>query len=105
MRDISVHELAKRRSAGDDFMLLDVREPDELALASIAGAHHIPMRDIPARINELAKDRAIVVMCHHGGRSERVARHLEAMGFTDVSNLEGGIAEWSAKIDPNVPRY
>ena len=105
MREIDVRELAQWRTGGRTFMLLDVREPHELATAAIAGAHHIPMREIPGRTSELPMDQEIVVICHHGGRSERVAGFLEAQGFTAVINLEGGIAAWSEQIDPSVPTY
>ena len=105
MREIPVEELAAWRTQNKDFILLDVREPHELQTASIAGARHIPMREIPARARELPKDKEIVVMCHHGGRSERVAAFLEAQGFSDAINLDGGINAWSEKIDPTVPRY
>ena len=105
MREILVEELAAWRTQGKDFILLDVREHDEVKTASINGAHHIPMGDIPARASELPKEKEIVVMCHHGGRSERVAAFLEKQGFSDAINLAGGINAWSEKIDPAVPRY
>ena len=105
MREIIVEELAAWRTQGKDFILLDVREEHEVQTASIAGARHIPMREIPARSHELPKEKEIVVMCHHGGRSERVAAFLEAQGFADAINLDGGINAWSEKIDPTVPRY
>jgi rhodanese-related sulfurtransferase len=86
-------------------MLLDVREDDELATASIDFATHIPMATVPARVGELPHDRPIVVMCHAGSRSARVARYLRDNGFTNVTNLAGGIEDWSLQIDPSVPRY
>ena len=88
-----------------DVTLLDVREPAELALAAVDGALHIPMRDVPARLTELPHDRPLVVMCHGGGRSRRVAEFLTANGFEHVFNLRGGIDAWSQQIDPGVPRY
>jgi rhodanese-related sulfurtransferase len=88
-----------------DVTLLDVREPAELALATVAGTLHIPMRDVPARLAELPSDRPLVVMCHGGSRSRRVAEFLTANGFTQVFNLYGGIDAWSQQIDPDVPRY
>jgi rhodanese-related sulfurtransferase len=85
--------------------LLDVREHDELEAASVAGALHIPMREIPGRLAELDRATPLVVMCHSGGRSRRVAEYLLANGFNDVFNLRGGIDAWSTEIDPQVPRY
>ena len=76
-------------------MLLDVREADELATASIPGATWIPMGELPARIGELPRDKPIVCMCHHGGRSERVAQFLAAERLSDAVNLDGGIDAWS----------
>ena len=92
-------------ASGEDVVLLDVREHDELAIAAVAGARHIPMRDVPARLAELDADKPLVVMCHSGGRSRRVAEYLAANGFTAVFNLKGGIDAWSTQIDSRVPRY
>jgi rhodanese-related sulfurtransferase len=103
--DISVAELKRRRDAGDVFTLLDVREPDEIATASIPGATLIPMGEIPQRAGELPSDVPIVVMCHAGGRSARVTQYLNDNGFPNAVNLAGGIDAWSVSIDPGVPRY
>ncbi|GAC1583975.1 MAG: rhodanese-like domain-containing protein [Candidatus Elarobacter sp.] len=97
-------ELKRRHDAGEPFVLLDVREPDELATASLPWATAIPMMQVPARHAELPRDTTIACLCHHGARSERVARFLEANGFTAV-NVAGGIDAWSASIDPAVARY
>jgi rhodanese-related sulfurtransferase len=86
-------------------VLLDVREPMELAIASVPEAVHIPMREVPARLDELDPQKPIVVMCHIGGRSRQVAAFLLANGFPQVFNLKGGIDAWSTEIDPQVPRY
>lgn len=103
--EISVAELARMRERADAFILLDVREPDEVATASLAGATLVPMAEIPARAGELSRESPIVVMCHGGYRSARVAQYLRANGFANVANLAGGIDAWSAEIDPAVPRY
>jgi len=88
-----------------DVVLLDVREHTELAIASVAAAVHIPMREVPARLAELDSDMPLVVMCHSGGRSYRVAEYLQGSGFTQVFNLRGGIDAWSTQINSQVPRY
>jgi rhodanese-related sulfurtransferase len=88
-----------------DVILLDVREHDELAVAAVTGAVHIPMREIPARLAELDADKPLVVMCHSGGRSRRVAEYLTANGFATVFNLKGGIDSWSTQLDSQIPRY
>ncbi|GAC1305879.1 MAG: rhodanese-like domain-containing protein [Vulcanimicrobiaceae bacterium] len=103
--EISVRELRAMHEAGRAFVLLDVREDDELAIARIMWAKHVPMGAVPERITELPPGANLVVMCHAGVRSERVARYLRERGFTSVANLAGGIDAWSCEIDPSVPRY
>jgi rhodanese-related sulfurtransferase len=103
--EISVRELKARRDANEELLLLDVREPDEIATAAIAGARLIRMSEIPQHLSELPADRPIVVMCHHGGRSAAVTNFLNANGYVNAVNLEGGIDAWSIEIDPTVSRY
>ena len=86
-------------------LILDVREPDELAINHIAGAAHIPMRQIPAQVATLPRDRRLLVLCHHGHRSLRVTHFLRGQGFTAVSSIAGGIAAWATEIDPTMRRY
>jgi rhodanese-related sulfurtransferase len=93
------------KNAAATLVLLDVREPEERAMAKIEPSLHIPMDDVPARIKEIPKDRTIVVYCHHGSRSMMVAGYLEGRGYADVANLTGGIDAWSAQVDRRVPRY
>lgn len=105
--EVTVQDVAERLRQGDaDLLLLDVREPKELALARVAGAVHVPMRDVPAQLDRLDPQRDIVVMCHHGARSYNVAHWLrQEAGYERVSNLRGGIEAWSKQVDPTVPRY
>ena len=86
-------------------VLLDVREPWEIETAKIAGSLSIPMREIPARSEELDDEAQIVCVCHHGARSAQVAMFLESRGFANVFNLQGGIDAWSRLVDPKVPTY
>lgn len=103
MRNLSPSEtLAELAKSGA--VLLDVRQPEELELARLPQARHIPMGEIPARLGELDTQSTIAVLCHHGGRSMQVARFLERNGFTDVINVNGGIEAW-ADMDAAVPRY
>jgi len=90
---------------GSGVVLLDVRELVELEIAAVSDARHIPMREIPARLVEIDRAVPLVVMCHSGGRSRRVAEFLLGNGFSNVFNLRGGIDAWSTEIDPQVPRY
>ncbi len=97
--------LKARLDRGASVLILDVREPFEIALAPFPGATHIPMGDIPSRLSELDPDRETVVVCHHGVRSAQVAMYLAQMGFERVLNLAGGIDAWSEDADPSTPRY
>jgi rhodanese-related sulfurtransferase len=86
-------------------ILIDVREPWEWQLAKIEGATHIPMNEIPSRIQELDPTHPTVVICHHGVRSLQVVAYLQRMGFDNLHNLTGGIDAWSKQIDPGIPLY
>ena len=86
-------------------LILDVREPDELAINHVVGAAHIPMREVPAQMHTLPRDRRLLVLCHHGHRSLRVAHYLRDQGFTTVSSIAGGIEAWATEIDPTMRRY
>jgi molybdopterin/thiamine biosynthesis adenylyltransferase/rhodanese-related sulfurtransferase len=100
-------ELHQRRGAGDPFLLLDVRDPDEFERAHIGGSTLIPLSELEQRIAELDdwKDRPVVVHCHHGPRSERACELLIARGFAQAQYLDGGIEAWSLTVDPDVERY
>jgi rhodanese-related sulfurtransferase len=101
---IPVH-LKARIDRGDRPFILDVREPEEVALAAFPHATNIPMGEIPSRLTELDPDRETIVVCHHGIRSAQVAIYLARMGFERAVNLAGGIDAWSVDADPGVPRY
>jgi rhodanese-related sulfurtransferase len=102
--EISPEEVKAR--AGTPFTLLDVREPWEFEIASIAGSKHIPMGDIPGRAHhELDSEEHIVVLCHHGVRSLTVTHWLRQQGFENAQSMSGGIDAWSRQIDISVPTY
>lgn len=103
--EITVATLKGMHDAGRAFVLLDVREREEWDTARIIWAKHVPMGEIPDRVTELPKNANVVVMCHGGVRSDRVARYLRQQGFTSVANLAGGIDAWSHEIDASVPTY
>ena len=90
-------------------VVLDVREPWEFQTASIHPDGYtllqMPMRSIPARLQELDPEQPIACLCHHGARSAQVAYFLAQQGFSRVANIEGGIEAWSLQLDPSVPRY
>ncbi len=85
--------------------LLDVREPDEHAICRITGSRLLPMREIPGALASLPRDRKLLVLCHHGGRSARVTQYLRAHGFDRAINVRGGIDAWAADLDPSLARY
>ena len=100
-------EVKRALDAGQEFLLLDVREPAEHATARIPGARLLPLGELEARLGELEpwRNRRVVVHCHHGMRSARACEILQAHGFAHVENLAGGIEAWSLTVDPSVPRY
>jgi rhodanese-related sulfurtransferase len=104
LNEITPAELATWRNEKKKFMLLDVRNGDEVAAASLPESTHIPMHEVPQRVSELPTDQPIAVLCHHGGRSERVAGFLAAHGFEAV-NVDGGIDAYARTVDTNIPRY
>jgi rhodanese-related sulfurtransferase len=106
MRDLRPRELkAHLDAAPEPPLLLDVREPWEYEICRLAGSTLVPMRQIPAAVTNLDPARETVVICHHGVRSFAVARFLEQQGFTNVINLDGGVAGWARDVDPTMPTY
>lgn len=101
---ITPQQLKEKLDGGARIVLLDVREPDERAIADIGGTL-MPVRTLPKRYGELDTANEIVVYCHTGSRSQRVVEFLYEKGFSNVKNLIGGIDAWSSTVDPAVPRY
>jgi adenylyltransferase/sulfurtransferase len=102
---IDALELKEKINRGDNFVLLDVREPHEYQIARIPGSILIPLGDLPKRLNELDKNADIVAQCKSGGRSQKAVDLLKQSGFQHVRNMTGGITAWSDKVDPTVPKY
>lgn len=86
-------------------LLLDVREGWEFETCHIAGSTLMPMNTVPARVNEFDEDTPIVCICHHGARSMQVAAWLERYGFSNITNLTGGIHAWAVQVDSAMPTY
>ena len=101
---LSVKELKQRIDGGEDVFILDVREPYEYQIAQIGGKL-IPQNDVPKRLDEIPRDREIVVQCRSGARSQKIAEFLKQSGYSQVVNLAGGILAWSDEIDPKVQKY
>lgn len=85
--------------------ILDVREGWERDLCGIGGSLHIPLNELPARLQELSKDDPLVVLCHHGMRSLRAVIWLRSQGFDQAVNLAGGIDAWARQIEPGMRTY
>jgi rhodanese-related sulfurtransferase len=104
-KEATPREVKQRLDSGEDLLLIDVREPEEVQRASVEQAQLYPMSQAMGWIDTLPKDRELVIMCHHGGRSAQVAMALAQRGHTRITNLAGGIDAWSQQVDPSVPRY
>ena len=106
MQEITATELKAKMDAGEDFQLIDVRQPDEFAFARIEGAKLIPLGEILKRMDELDANRETIVHCKMGGRSAAAIQALERAGFQgEMKNLKGGITAWSNDVDPKIPKY
>ncbi len=104
--EITPEEVKAKLGQGEEFVLLDVREPWEFEAAHIAGAKLVPMGDIPSRAHqELDPENHIVVVCHHGVRSMNVTAWLRQQGFEKAQSMRGGIDAWSRQVDGTVPTY
>ena len=104
--EMTVQELERiLQNPPANFLLLDVREPFEVNLASIHGARCIPLGNLPGQVDGLPRDHQIAVLCKSGGRSAKAVELLRAHGFSKVQNVTGGIQRWAQEIDPSMPTY
>ncbi|MEM7480874.1 MAG: molybdopterin-synthase adenylyltransferase MoeB [Acidobacteriota bacterium] len=103
--EIEVETLRDWQQAGRSFDLLDVRNPVEERICRIEGARLIPLAQLPSHLDELDRERLLVVHCHSGIRSAQAVDFLRNQGFSRAYNLAGGIDAWSVRIDPSVARY
>jgi rhodanese-related sulfurtransferase len=103
--EITPTDVKARLDSGDKPTLLDVRQPEEVEIASIEGALCIPMNAVPWRLDEMDQEGEIVVFCHHGSRSAQVAQLLSMRGFKNLKNMTGGIDAWAVTVDSSIPRY
>ena len=98
-------DVKRRMDAGEDLLILDVREPNEYQINRIEGSTLIPLGELPRRYQELDRNREIIAQCKMGGRSAKAVDFLRSVGFTKVKNLRGGILEWIDTVDPSQPKY
>jgi len=104
MKEISVQELKEKLDKGEDFQLIDVREDFEYETSNIGGVL-IPLGGIMIEAEKIDKTKPVVVMCRSGKRSAAAIMQLEQQGYTNLSNLKGGILAWQAEIDPTINVY
>lgn len=105
--ECSVEELYDKRQRNDEFLLLDVRTQQELDRVKLSPCLHIPLHDLENTLDKLAewREKEIITMCHHGGRSAMAQEFLLSEGFRRVRNLTGGIHEYAEKVDSSLPVY
>jgi sulfur-carrier protein adenylyltransferase/sulfurtransferase len=103
--DIEATELKAKLDRGDNFKLIDVREPHEFQICRIPGSTLIPLGELPKRLGELNPEDEFVMHCKGGTRSAKAVDLMKQSGFKKVRNMKGGITAWSDKVDPSVPKY
>ena len=103
--EISVDDLARRRSAGEKIALLDVRDPWEVEICRLPDSLDVPLAHLSERVDALPRDGMLVILCHHGMRSQHAARWLRAQGFANAVNLAGGIDAWARLVDSSMRTY
>ncbi|MFN2386248.1 MAG: molybdopterin-synthase adenylyltransferase MoeB [Thermoanaerobaculia bacterium] len=103
--EITVEELKALRDRGESVVLLDVREPHEVAISDLPGSVKIPLGRLPQSLDRLSREDAIVVYCRVGGRSAQAVEYLRQMGYGQARNLAGGINRWADRIDPTMAKY
>jgi rhodanese-related sulfurtransferase len=104
MQEITVQELKEKLDNKEDFQLIDVREDFEYETSNIGGLS-IPLGGILIETDKISKDKPVVVMCRSGKRSAAAIMQLEQQGYTNLTNLQGGILAWASEIDPDMVVY
>ena len=107
LRQITPRELSAQlqKDNSDWPIMLDIREAWEWAIVHIPGSRHMPIGQIPSRLDEIDHSRPTVVICHHGVRSLQVVAFLQRAGFSNLHNLQGGIDAWAREVEPGMPLY
>ncbi|MBE3595176.1 MAG: rhodanese-like domain-containing protein [Candidatus Carbobacillus altaicus] len=96
---VTPEEVKNRLEAGEDIVILDVREAMEVAMGKIPGAKHIPLSELPQRIHEIERDKETILVCRSGNRSHFAAEFLQQNGFPNVKNMLGGMISWDGDIE------
>jgi rhodanese-related sulfurtransferase len=104
MQEITVEDLKRMKDNGEDFQLIDVREDFEYQMSNLDG-ELIPLGGILIETEKIDHDKPVIIMCRSGKRSAMAVMQLEAQGFTNLYNLQGGILAWADRIDPTITVY
>ncbi|HMR17690.1 MAG TPA: rhodanese-like domain-containing protein [Sphingobacterium sp.] len=104
MKEVSVQELKSMTDGNEEFQLIDVREPFEYEVSNLNGLN-IPLAGILIEADKISKDIPVIIHCRSGKRSAQAIMQLEQLGYTNLSNLEGGILAWQEDIDPDMDVY
>ncbi|NHA07624.1 rhodanese-like domain-containing protein [Mucilaginibacter sp. HC2] len=104
MNEITVQELKEKLDKGEDFQLIDVREEFEYETSNLGG-QLIPLGGILIEADKVSKEKPVVVMCRSGKRSAAAIMQLQQLGYSNLTNLQGGILAWAAEIDPSLNVY
>lgn len=105
VKEVSPQELQSLLSSGQEYTLLDVRQPWEFKICHLANSINIPLGDLPKASIQLPDDKELVTICHHGLRSKQAAILLEQCGYQNVISLQGGVDAWARDINPTMERY
>jgi rhodanese-related sulfurtransferase len=100
--EITPAQLAERLARGEELVLIDVREPHEWDAGHLDQALHVPLQQVPKRLDEMPRDKELVMICRSGGRSANAQQFLKQNGYTRVLNLTGGMMRWARDVDPGV---
>ncbi|GAA0287308.1 rhodanese-related sulfurtransferase [Gracilibacillus halotolerans] len=98
MKEITAKELEQKIDAGEEVNIIDVREDEEVAGGKIPGAKHIPLGQIPDRLDEINKNEHYYIVCRSGGRSGRACDYLQEKGY-DTTNMVGGMLDWEGEVE------
>ncbi len=98
MKEITAKEIAAKLKEGKKLHMIDVRENEEVVQGKVPGARHIPLGELPERLNELDKDKQYYMICRSGGRSGKACEFLSEKGY-DATNMVGGMLDWEGEIE------
>ncbi|WP_010530263.1 rhodanese-like domain-containing protein [Lentibacillus jeotgali] len=98
MKQITTKQLAEKIKDNENVNVIDVREDEEVAQGKIPGAKHIPLGEVPERLDEIDKNKHYYMVCRSGGRSGRASEFLDAQGY-DITNVDGGMLQWDEDVE------